>query len=93
LSFAAAQMPVINNVDVAIESDPDSDQGRSGSAGVLSGALGRDDPENGCHGHHDDRRMRTWQGSGRPQQALCRPLTSIALADRAAIEAAVANLE
>jgi [acyl-carrier-protein] S-malonyltransferase len=50
------------------------DQGRSGSAGVLTGALGRDDPENGRHGHHDGRRMRTWQGSGRPQQALCRPV-------------------
>ncbi|HRF12392.1 MAG: Malonyl CoA-acyl carrier protein transacylase [Candidatus Accumulibacter phosphatis] len=93
LSFAAAQIPVINNVDVAIESDP----------ARIKDALVRQ-AYSPVRWVETIRKMAAMDittvaecGPGKVLAGLSKrcaePLTSIALADRAAIEAAVANLE
>ncbi|MEF8712768.1 MAG: ACP S-malonyltransferase [Accumulibacter sp.] len=93
LNFAAAQMPVINNVDVAIESDPDR----------IKDALVRQ-AYSPVRWVETIRKMAAMDittvaecGPGKVLAGLSKrcadQLTSIALADRAAMEAAVTNLE
>lgn len=93
LNFAAAQMPVINNVDVAIESDPDR----------IKDALVRQ-AYSPVRWVETIRKMAAMDittvaecGPGKVLAGLSKrcadQLTSIALADRAAMEAAVINLE
>ena len=64
-TLAAPKIAVVNNVDVAVESEPDADQGRAGAPGGVAGALGRDHPPDGGLGRHAHRRMRAGQGAGR----------------------------
>ncbi len=93
LNFAAAQLPVINNVDVAIESDPDR----------IKDALVRQ-AYSPVRWVETIRKMAAMDittvaecGPGKVLAGLSKrcadQLTSIALADRAAMEAAVTNLE
>ena len=93
LNFAAAQIPVINNVDVAIESDPDR----------IKDALVRQ-AYSPVRWVETIRKMAAMDirtvaecGPGKVLAGLSKrcadQLTSIALADRAAMEAAVTNLE
>lgn len=93
LSFAAPQMPVINNADVAIESDPDR----------IKDALVRQaySPVRWVETIRKIAAMDVTTvaecGPGKVLAGLSKrcaeQLTSIALADLAALEAAVANLE
>ncbi len=93
LNVAAAQLPVINNVDVAIESDPDR----------IKDALVRQ-AYSPVRWVETIRKMAAMDittvaecGPGKVLAGLSKrcadQLTSIALADRAAMEAAVTNLE
>lgn len=93
VNFAAAQIPVINNVDVAIESDPDR----------IKDALVRQ-AYSPVRWVETIRKMAAMDirtvaecGPGKVLAGLSKrcadQLTSIALADRAAMEAAVTNLE
>ncbi|KFB66579.1 ACP S-malonyltransferase [Candidatus Accumulibacter vicinus] len=93
LNFATAQIPVINNVDVAIESDPDR----------IKDALVRQ-AYSPVRWVETIRKMAAMDirtvaecGPGKVLAGLSKrcadQLTSIALADRAAMEAAVTNLE
>ena len=60
LTLNAPKIPVINNVDVAIETDPARIKGCVDPPGVQPGTLGGDHPEDGGHWRHHRCRMRPW---------------------------------
>ena len=73
IDLRSPRMPLVNNIDVAVETDPRADQGCAGAPGLRTGSLGGGGAGAVGAGRRPLHRVRPRQGPERPGRSASRP--------------------